>query len=167
MEHSNEIVSWAVGLPSIGVIIAYGWSIIRRRISADKKAVDEDNQYTSMLDAYRKERDGIKDDRDKTIARMVIIEAERNEAVSLVGKLGAEVKFLSIQVTELKIMVEKLAASLEVSRTEIHELAIENVRLFSQRRVDENCQNRIPPKRTRITKRSLVDEGVDEEDAIS
>lgn len=146
MEHTNDIVSWAVGLPSIGVVVAYGWSIIRRRISADKKAVQEDTQYSSMLEAFKRERDTMKEERDRTISRMTTIEAERNEAVSKVGKLGAEVQFLSVQVTELKTMVEKLAASLELSRSEIHTLAIENARLSSQRCVVENCRSRVPPK---------------------
>ena len=128
---ANNIVSWAVGAPAVGVVIAYGISIIRRRMATDIKSAKEDKEYSNMLETYKKERDSIREDRDKTVARIIAIEAERNEAVSLVGKLGAEVQFLSVQVTELKVLVERLGASLEQSRTEMGKVSIENARLSS------------------------------------
>ena len=126
---TNDLISWAVGLPSIGVIVAYGLSIIRRRMSSDQKVIHEDKSYQSMLENYKKERDETKEDRDRIIVRMTVIEQERNEAVGKVGKLTAEVEFLSVQVTELKVLVEKLGASLELARTEMQRFAIENVKL--------------------------------------
>jgi outer membrane murein-binding lipoprotein Lpp len=60
---------------------------------------------------------------------MSVIETERNEAVSKVGKLSAEVEFLSAQVTELKTLVEKLGNNLEASRTELQKFAVENAKL--------------------------------------
>jgi chromosome segregation ATPase len=129
---ANDLITWAVGVPSVGVIIAYGISMIRRRVSADSKVMHEDKSYHDMLDSYRKERDETKLDKDRVVARMAVIEAERNDAVGKVGKLTAEVEFLSIQVTELKSLVEKLGASLEISRTEMHKFAIENAKLAAQ-----------------------------------
>ena len=126
---ANDLITWAVGVPSVGVIIAYGVSMIRRRVSADSKVMHEDKSYHTMLDSYRKERDETRADRDRLITRMAVIESERNDAVGKVGKLTAEVEFLSLQVTELKLLVEKLGASLEVSRTEMHKFAIENAKL--------------------------------------
>ena len=128
-EIANQLISWAVGIPSVGVVIAYGISIIRRRVSADAKSVNEDKSYADMLETYRRERDETKEDRDKIIARMSVIEAERNEAVGKVGKLTAEVEFLSTQVTELKTLVEKLGVSLELARQEMHKFAVENAKL--------------------------------------
>lgn len=128
---ANTLVSWAVGAPAIGVVIAYGISIIRRRMANDIKAAKEDKEYSNMLETYKKERDSIREDRDRTVVRIIAIEAERNEAVSLVGKLGAEVQFLSVQVTELKVLVERLGTSLEQSRQEMGKVAIENARLSS------------------------------------
>lgn len=128
-EVANQLISWAVGIPSVGVVIAYGVSIIRRRISADAKSVNEDRSYADMLETYRKERDSTKEDRDKIIARMAVIETERNEAVGKVGKLTAEVEFLSSQVTELKTLVEKLGESLDLARQEMHKFAVENAKL--------------------------------------
>ncbi len=129
---ANELITWAIGVPSVGVVVAYGISMIRRRVSADSKVMHDDKSYHDMLDAYRKERDETKLDKDRLIARMVIIENERNEAVGKVGKLTAEVEFLSLQVTELKLLVEKLGASLEISRSEMHKFAVENAKLAAQ-----------------------------------
>lgn len=128
-EFANQLISWAIAVPSIGVVVAYGLSLIRRRISTDTKMLNEDKSYNDMLETYRKERDEIRADRDKIVARMIIIETERNEAVSKVGKLTAEVEFLSTQVTELKVLVEKLSVSLEAARTEMHTFAIDNAKL--------------------------------------
>lgn len=129
---TNDLITWAVGLPSVGVVVAYGLSIIRRRVSSDQKAIHEDKSYKDMLDSYKKERDETKEDRDRIIVRMTVIEQERNEAVGKVGKLTAEVEFLSVQVTELKTLVEKLGVSLELARTEMQRFAIENVKLAAQ-----------------------------------
>jgi chromosome segregation ATPase len=126
---ANELVSWAIGVPSVGVIIAYGLSMIRRRVSADSKSINDDKSYGTMLESYRKERDSIKEDRDKVVARMTVVEAERNEAVGKVGKLTAEVEFLSTQVLELKALVEKLSNTLELSRAEMHRFAVDNAKL--------------------------------------
>lgn len=128
-EIANQLISWAVGIPSVGVVIAYGISIIRRRVSADAKSVNEDKSYSDMLETYRRERDETKEDRDKIVARMSVIEQERNEAVGKVGKLTAEVEFLSTQVTELKTLVEKLGVSLDLARQEMHKFAVENAKL--------------------------------------
>ena len=129
---ANDLISWAVGLPSAGVIVAYGISIIRRRASADTKNVNENKSYQDMLEMYKKERDETREDRNRIVARMTVIEAERNEAVGKVGKLTAEVTFLSQQVTELKQLVEKLGASLDLARTEMQQVSLENVRLQAQ-----------------------------------
>jgi chromosome segregation ATPase len=126
---ANQMISWAVGVPSVGVIIAYGISIIRRRVAADAKSMNEDKSYGSMLESYRKERDETKVDRDRIIARMTTIETERNEAVGKVGKLTAEVEFLSSQVGELKTLVEKLGNSLDLARAEMQRFAVENAKL--------------------------------------
>ena len=128
----NDIETMLLGLPSIGVITWYGISIIRRRASADNKVINEDRSYKDMLEQYKRERDEIKEERDRTLARMELIEHERNEAVGKVGKLTAEVEFLSQQVKELKSLVEKLGDSLNMTRTEMHVCAIENTRLSSQ-----------------------------------
>lgn len=128
-ELANQLISWAIGVPSLGVVIAYGISMIRRRVSSDSKSLNEDKTYGDMLEAYRKERDEIKADRDRIIARMSIIENERNEAIRIAGKLTAEVEFLSTQVTELKVLVEKLSITLELTRAEMQKFAIENVKL--------------------------------------
>lgn len=126
---ANQIISWAIGVPSVGVVVAYGISMIRRRASADTKALNEDKSYQSMLESYKKERDDLKVERDKVIERMQVIETERNEAVGKVGKLTAEVEFLSQQVTDLKTLVEKLGTTLELSRQEMHTFAVENAKL--------------------------------------
>ena len=126
---ANELISWAIGLPSIGVVIAYGVSIIRRRLSADSKSLHEDKSYNDMLESYRKERDETKADRDRIVNRMTVIENERNEAVGKVGKLTAEVEYLSTSVTELKVLVEKLTVSLDLARSEMHKFAVENAKL--------------------------------------
>jgi outer membrane murein-binding lipoprotein Lpp len=128
----NDIAAWAVGIPSIGILVAYGVSIIRRRISADIKDAGENKEYNSMLTTYKNERDTIRDDRDRTIARIAIIETERNDAVAKVGKLSAEVQFLSTQVLELKVLVERLSTNLDTSRIEMHKVAVENAKLASQ-----------------------------------
>ena len=128
---ANNLISWAVGLPSVGVVIAYGLSIIRRRMSSDQKILHEDKSYKDMLETYRLERDEIKDERDRILTRMTLVESERNEAVGKVGKLTAEVEFLSVQVSELKAVVEKLGYSLELARTEMHNFAIDNAKLLA------------------------------------
>jgi chromosome segregation ATPase len=125
----TELVTWAVGLPSISVVIAYGISIIRRKVSSDQKALHEDSSYQNMLESYKKERDETKLDRDRVVERMFVIEQERNEAVSKVGKLSAEVEFLSSQVVELKGLVEKLSTSLDLAREEMHRFAVDNAKL--------------------------------------
>ena len=125
----SDIMSWAVGVPSIGVVIAYGVSMIRRRASADNKALHEDKSYQDMLESYKNERDEIRNDRDRIITRMSAIEAERNEAVGKVGKLTAEVEFLSTQVLELKGLFEKLSVNLDTARTEMHKFAVDNAKL--------------------------------------
>lgn len=126
---TNQIVSWAIGAPSIGVVIAYGISMIRRKVSSDSKALQEDKSYNSMIETYKSERDELRAERDRLINRIQIVEAERSEAVGKVGKLTAEVEFLSLQVTELKSLVEKLGTTLELSRVEIHNLAVGNAKL--------------------------------------
>lgn len=128
----ENVASLAVGVPSISVIIAYGISIIRRRASADKKALDEDHSYSEMLSNYRKERDEIRAERERIVARMAIIELERNSAVAQVGRLTAEVEFLTQQVTDLKALVEKLGANLEIARNEMQAYAIDNASLKAQ-----------------------------------
>ncbi len=120
-----------IAVPSLGVVIAYGYSMIRRRVSADMKALTDDNSYVSMLENYKKERNELKQERDKILEKMSVIEKERNEAVAQVGKLSTEVLFLSGQVTELKELVEKLGTSLELSRSEMHRLAVENAKLVA------------------------------------
>jgi len=126
---TQQIINWAIGVPSVGVVIAYGLSIIRRKVSSDAKALHEDKSYNSMLESYKTERDELRADRDRLVERMQVIETERNEAVGKVGKLTAEVEFLSLQVTELKSLVEKLGNNLELSRQEIHHFAVENAKL--------------------------------------
>ena len=145
---TNEILGWAVGIPGLGVVAAYGFSIIRRRMSSDTKAVREDKSYQDMLESYRKERDETKADKDRIIARMTVIEVERNEAVGKVGKLTAEVEFLSSQVTELKALVEKLGVSLELSRSEMHKFAIENAKLAAHVSYLEDLVERSDERRT-------------------
>lgn len=128
-QHVNDIFSWVVGVPSVGVLVAYGLSIIRRRASADSKVINEDRSYKDMLEAYKNERDDMREERDRVVARMNVIEQERNEAVIRVGKLTAEVEYLSIQVNDLKALVEKLGVSLDLARTEMHNCAVENAKL--------------------------------------
>jgi chromosome segregation ATPase len=129
VDFANEVISWAVGVPSVGVVVAYGISLIRRRMAADTKSTFEDKSYQDMLETYRKERDAIKEDRDRIMTRMHVIEGERNDAVSKVGKLSAEVEFLSTQVNELKTLVEKLGTNLEAARSELQKFAVENAKL--------------------------------------
>lgn len=145
---TSEILGWAVGIPGLGVVAAYGFSIIRRRMSSDTKAVREDKSYQDMLESYRKERDETKADKDRIIARMTVIEVERNEAVGKVGKLTAEVEFLSSQVTELKALVEKLGVSLELSRSEMHKFAIENAKLAAHVSYLEDLVERADERKT-------------------
>ena len=122
----------SVALPSLGVLIAYGISIIRRRASADNRATSEDRSYSEMLENYRRERDEIRAERERIIARMSVIETERNNAVSQVGRLTAEVEFLTHQVTDLKTLVERLGANLESARNELQKHALENIKLKTQ-----------------------------------
>jgi chromosome segregation ATPase len=129
---ANELISWAIGVPSIGVVVAYGISMIRRRMSADTKSLGEDRSHLDLITSFKVERDEIKRDRDKLMERLGVIEAERNEAIAKVGKLTAQVEFLSVQVIELKALVEKLAVSLDTAKTEMNRLAVENARLSSQ-----------------------------------
>jgi chromosome segregation ATPase len=129
---ANDILSWAVGVPSITVVIAYGVSMIRRRMSADSKTLGDDKSHIDLINSFKTERDEIKKDRDKLMERLGVIEAERNEAIAKVGKLTAQVEFLSVQVIELKALVEKLALSLDTAKTEMNKLAVDNARLGSQ-----------------------------------
>jgi len=138
----NEIISWTVGAPAIGVVVAYGISMIRRRASADTKALLEDKSYQDMLDSYRKERDDIRAERDRVIARLGVVEGERNDSVGKVGKLTAEVEFLSIQVTELKTLVEKLSVSLDSARVDMHRYAVENAKFTAHVSYLEDVVNR-------------------------
>lgn len=126
---ASDLVTWAVGVPSIGVLIAYGISIIRRRASADNKELNENKSYKDMLQTYKTERDETRIDRDRIITRMEVIEGERNDAVAKVGKLTAEVEFLTTQVVELKTLVERLGVSLDLARSEMHKFAVENAKL--------------------------------------
>jgi chromosome segregation ATPase len=128
----ENVAGWAVGIPSIGVIIAYGISMIRRRVSSDAKAVNEDRSYSEMLGNYKKERDEMREERERIVARMNVIEAERNNAVAQVGRLTAEVEFLNKQVIDLKSLVEKLGSNLELARSEMHRFAVENAKLAAQ-----------------------------------
>lgn len=142
----ENVAGWAVGVPSIGVIIAYGISIIRRRVSSDTKAVNEDRSYSEMLTNYKKERDEMREERERIIARMNVIETERNNAVAQVGRLTAEVEFLNKQVIELKSLVEKLGSNLELARSEMQRFAIENARLAAQLSYlkDDEGDNNVP-----------------------
>jgi chromosome segregation ATPase len=129
---ANELLQWAIGVPSIGVVIAYGISMIRRRMSSDSKALGEDKSHLDLITSFKLERDEIKRDRDKLMERLSVIEAERNDAIAKVGKLTAQVEFLSLQVIELKALVEKLAVSLDTAKNEMNRLALDNVKLVSQ-----------------------------------
>ena len=147
---ANNIAAIAVGVPSVGVIIAFAWSLIKRRIQADAKSLNEDKSYQDMLNSYKSERDETRADRDRIITRMTIIENERNEAVGKVGKLTAEVTFLSTQVTELKALVERLGTSLELARAEMHKFAVDNAKLsahvsYLEELVERNNEKNSPP----------------------
>lgn len=128
-EVAQNAASWAVGIPTVGVIIAYGLSIIRRRISADTATLGEDRARGDIIDIYRKERDELRGERDKIILRLEVVEHERNVAVGQVGKLTAEVEFLTTQVIELKVLVTELSSHLDLARTEMHKIALTNARL--------------------------------------
>lgn len=128
----NALATWSIGAPAIGVVIAYGLSIIRRRASADSKVLHEDKSHSTLLESYKQERDDIRAEKERIVARMDIIEAERNDAVGKVGKLTAEVEFLTSQVKDLKVLVEKLGNSLETARIEISKFAIDNAKLSAQ-----------------------------------
>jgi chromosome segregation ATPase len=132
VELIDTLIKWSVGIPAVGVIIAQGISMIRRRASADSKALYEDKSHSSLIESYKIERDEIRVEKEKIMARLIIVETERNEAVGKVGKLTAEVEFLSSQVSDLKVLVEKLGTSLEIARTEISKFAIENAKLSAQ-----------------------------------
>lgn len=152
-ETPNDIVSWAIAVPSIGVVIAYGISIIRRRVNADSKAAEEDKSYSSMLSAYKAERDELRIERDRIVARLATVETERNDAVAKVGKLSAEVEFLSVQVTELKVLVEKLGSNLEASRKEMQTVSVENAKLSAQvAYLEEIIEQRKTPRDNRRSK---------------
>jgi chromosome segregation ATPase len=129
---ASELLQWAIGVPSISVVIAFGISMIRRRMSADTKSLGEDKSHLDLITSFKLERDEIKRDRDKLMERLSVIEAERNDAIAKVGKLTAQVEFLSLQVIELKALVEKLAVSLDTAKNEMNRLALDNVKLVSQ-----------------------------------
>lgn len=135
-ELAQNAATWAVAVPSIGVVIAYGLSIIRRRMSADAKTLGDDRAHSDIIDIYRKERDELRGERNKILLRLEIVEQERNTAVGQVGKLTAEVEFLTTQVIELKALVTELGSHLELARTEMHKVAITNARLGAQVRAD-------------------------------
>lgn len=128
IEHFSTI---AVAIPSLGVVIAYGYSIIRRRVSSDIKALKEDRSYVTMLENYKKERDELRAERERLLDRVAATEKERNEATAKSAKLETEVTFLNAQVIELKDLVEKLSTSLELSRSEMHRFALDNVKLVA------------------------------------
>lgn len=132
VELIEAVIKWSVGIPAVGVVIAQGVSMIRRRASADNKALYEDKSHSSLIESYKIERDEIRAEKERVMARLAVVETERNDAVGKVGKLTAEVEFLSAQVSDLKILVEKLGSSLELARTEISKFAIENAKLSAQ-----------------------------------
>jgi len=148
----NEILNWAVGLPAIGVVIAYGISMIRRRVSADARAIGEDKSHIELIESFRQERDEIKKDRDKLYDKLSLTEEERSKAIAEVGKLTAQVQFLSLQVIDLKALVEKLATNLDAAKSDMQVLTVNNATLSSHvnhlEEINEELRSKILPHLT-------------------
>jgi hypothetical protein len=123
---TSDIISTTFALPTIGIIITYGYSIIRNRIRKDTHASNEDASHKEMINAYKAERDLVKQDFDRLIERINIAEKERNEAVSKVGKLSAENEFRAAQNIEYKTLIEKLTLSLDLARTDTQKYAVDH-----------------------------------------
>lgn len=128
---AGTITAWAVGLPSVGVIIAFGISLIRRRISADSKELLNDRTFNNMLDWTSNEKDKLEAEKTSLNLRITTLETEKNNALMQVATLRVQVDYLTVQVEELRESMREMKKLLEEERDKVQDLAIENAKLNS------------------------------------
>ena len=114
-----------------GLLIAGAGSAlwIRKKLSKDSLDIKRDSAESELIQHLEDERDVIKADKDKIHERLLIVEQERNAAVSAVGKLSVEVEHLKTQVVTLERLITEFSKKLDFSTTKMQEYAIENAKL--------------------------------------
>lgn len=114
----------------IGGIGAALW--IRRKLSQNSLAIKKDTAEADLIKYLENERDVLKSDKDKLLARMIEIDKERQEALTSVAKLSSDVEHLTKEVSRLESMVKTLGEKLDKATIAMHEYALENAKLSAQ-----------------------------------
>ncbi len=127
----NSIVNLIVGIPSIGVVIAFAISLIRRRISTDSKEIQNDRTHINMLEWSTHEKEKLETEKTNLNLRITTLETEKNNALMQVATLKVQVDYLSSQVDELRCSILEMKQLLEEEREKVQNLAIENAKLNS------------------------------------
>jgi len=105
---------------------------VRKKISADSLEVKSDTMAGNLLQHLEDERDVLKEEKEKILDRLTVVEEEKNQAVALVGKLTVEVEHLSKQVNHLEAMVQLLSAKLDRTTDKMQEIFIDNVKYIER-----------------------------------
>lgn len=114
----------------IGGAAAALW--VRRKLSKDSLEIKKDSAEGDLIQHLEDERDVLKIDKEKLLARLIEIDKERQEAVTAVAKLSSDVAHLSKEVTQLESMVKVLTEKLDAATAAMHQYALENAKLSAQ-----------------------------------
>lgn len=102
---------------------------VRRKLSRDSLEIKRDSAESDLIQHLEDERDVLKQEKDKILERLIVVDKERQEAIAMVGKLSADVEHLTRQVTHLERMVESMGKKLDDATQKMTDYAVENARL--------------------------------------
>lgn len=105
---------------------------IRAKISKDSVGIKSDLTQVNLLEHLEHERDVLKLDKEKVIDRLMIVESERNQAVSKVSQLTVEVTHLTKQVLHLEGSIASLSEKFDTLTKKMNEMSIENTKYLER-----------------------------------
>lgn len=123
---SQQLITMIFGILVAGAGAAM-W--VRTKLSKDGLGIKKDAAEADLMKHLEDERDVLKDDKEKLLARLLQIDAEKNEAVNQVGKLSVEVEHLTKQVKKLEELVEMLGNKLDHATAAMQTYQVENIKL--------------------------------------
>ncbi len=105
---------------------------LRRRASRDTVEIVKDRAEESIISHLERQRDKAVEDASKAQVKLMVLEAEKNDAIHKVNLLSNEMQHLTSQVKILKDLVERLGKNLDDTRAELQSYMTENAKLLAK-----------------------------------
>lgn len=121
-----------------GIAIGSTMFALRRRASRDTVEIVKDRAEESVISHLERQRDRAVEESNKYQNRLMVSEADRNDAINKVTTLTREMEHLTGQIKILKDLVERLGTNLDETRRELQSYMSENAALSAKLEVLES-----------------------------